>query len=398
MRMRAWVIGLIMGIMGLMSFGGEVMSGMGNLRKVRFADMPGWRQADHRAALAAFRRSCKRMMARARMRPSRFGGERRDWVLPCLGAPHAPLTQRGARRFFERYFTPVTVQPDGRPSGIFTGYFEPDVEGSLKKSARYPWPVLARPADLVRFTKAEEKATGLRYGRYVDGGPAPYYTREEIENGALEGRGLEIVWLKSIVDRFFMHIQGSGRVILKEGGALRLTYGGKSGHPFTGIGRKMLERGLIRKSQLSMQGIRKWLEAHPKQAREIMWLNKSYVFFRATRLPDPRLGAFGAQGVQLAPLTSLAVDYHFWPYGAPVWLDTRVPGAHGKGFVSFRRLMLAQDTGSAIRGAVRGDIYFGFGREAGERAGRMNARARMIVLLPNRLARRLLAPLWACCP
>jgi len=389
MGMRAWGIGLIMGIMGLMPFGGEAMSGMGKLRRVSLARMPGWHKADHRAALAAFRRSCGRMMARARMRPSRFGGERRDWVLPCLAARHVPMTQRAARRFFERYFTPVTVQPGGRPSGIFTGYFEPDVEGSLHKSAEYPWPVLARPADLVRFTKAEEKALGLRYGRRINGRPVPYFTRKEIENGALDGRGLEIVWLKSIVERFFMHIQGSGRVILKEGGALRLTYGGKSGHPFTGIGRKMLERGLITRGQLSMQGIRKWLEAHPKQAREIMWLNKSYVFFRATKLPDPRLGAFGAQGVQLAPLTSLAVDYRFWPYGAPVWLDTRVPGVHGKGFIPFRRLMLAQDTGSAIRGAVRGDIYFGFGREAGARAGRMNAQGRMIVLLPNRLARRL---------
>jgi len=141
---------------------------------------------------------------------------------------------------------------------------------------------------------------------------------------------------------------------------------------------------------MSMQAIRKWLKDNPDEARKLLWLNKSYVFFRAVKLPDPRLGAFGAQGVQLAPLTSLAVDYHFWPYGAPVWLDTRAPGHHGKGFETFRRLMLAQDTGSAIRGAVRGDIYFGFGKAAGERAGRMNAKGRMTVLLPNRLARRLL--------
>ena len=361
----------------------------GKLRAVPFPAIAGWERGGQLAALRAFRRSCGQMMRRPFRHHPRYGGTRADWVMPCVAARHVSDTEKAARRFFERYFTPVTVQPSASPSGIFTGYFEPEVQGSLKKSKDFPWPVHARPHDLVRFTPAEERALGLRYGRRLKGRAAPYYTREEIEKGALDGRGLEVVWLKSIVDRFFMQVQGSGRVRLKEGGVLRLSYGGKSGHPFTGIGRKMLEKGLIKRSQLSMQGIRAWLKAHPRQAREIMWLNRSYIFFRPVRLGDPRLGAYGAQGVQLAPLTSLAVDYHFWPYGAPVWLDTRAPVHGGRGFAAFRRLMVAQDTGSAIRGAVRGDIYFGFGDEAGARAGRMNAKGRMIVLLPKRLARRL---------
>ncbi len=365
------------------------MNAPGPLRVLEFSALPGWEGADHRAALAAFRRSCREMMRRPWRRRARFGGARRDWVMPCLGATRAGEGERAARRFFERYFTPVTVQSGAAPSGLFTGYFEPEVEGSLRKSAAFPWPLHSRPDDLVRFTPAEERATGLRYGRRVGGAPAPYYTREEIEKGALDGRGLEIVWLKSVVDRFFLQVQGSGRVLLKEGGVLRLTYDGKTGLPFTGIGRRMLERGLIPRSALSMQGIRAWLEAHPEKAREILWLNKSYVFFRPVRLPEPGLGAYGAQGVQLAPLTSLAVDYRFWPYGAPVWLDTRAPGPRGRGFAAFRRLMIAQDTGSAIRGVVRGDIYFGFGPGAGARAGRMHAKGRMAVLLPRRLARRL---------
>ena len=361
------------------------------LRRITFSDLPGWARADHRAAWAAFRRSCKVMMARPWRRHARFGGDRRDWVMPCLAAAHVPDTQEGARHFFERHFLPVTVQPSARPSGIFTGYFEPDVEGALKKGGPYRWPLHARPADLKRLSPAEEKRLGLRYGRRVNGRAVPYFTRQEIETGALDGRGLEIVWLKSPIDRFFLQIQGSGRVLLREGGVLRLTFGGKTGHPFTGIGRKMLERGLITRAQLSMQGIRKWLREHPEEGRRIMWLNKSYVFFRAVKLPDPRLGAFGAQGVQLSPLVSLAVDWRYWPYGAPVWLDTRVPGPGGRGFEGFRRLMVAQDTGTAIRGAVRGDIYFGFGAAVGARAGRMKAPGRMIVLLPRRLALRLAA-------
>ncbi len=374
--------------------GGELKlkgkAGAKALRIVSFSALPGWRQADARAALAAFQRSCVAMgRPDYYWRKARLGGGWADWRDVCARA----LKLKGAdalaaRAFFERHFLAVTPLRTRKPAGLFTGYYEPEVEGSLKRHGPYRYPLHGRPADLVRLQPADARRLGVAFGRHVKGRAQAYFTRKEIEQGALDGRGLEIVWLKSPVDRFFMQIQGSGRVRLKEGGVLRLAFAGKTGHPFTPVGRLLLERGEISRKELSMQAIRRWMAQHPKKARELMWENKSYVFFRVVKLPDARLGAYGAQGVQLAPMVSLAVDYRFWPYGAPVWLETFVPGHGGRGQERLRRLMVAQDTGTAIRGMVRGDIYFGFGDEAGERAGRMAAPGFMAVLLPRRLARR----------
>ena len=292
-----------------------------------------------------------------------------------------------ARAFFERHFQPVMVAGNHRPAGLFTGYYEPEVEGCLKRTARCRWPLYAKPDDLVAFTPAERKRTGLAYGRRTRGGPKPYYSRREIEQGALNGRGLELLWLASPVDRFFMQVQGSGRVRLPSGRVVRLTYAAKSGLPYTSIGKVLLDRGALKREDISMQAIRRWMARHPEEARAVMWQNRSFVFFRIADLPNPKLGAIGAAGVQLSPLVSLAVDWRFWPYGAPVWLDTRLGRGDGP---AFRRLMVAQDTGTAIRGAVRGDIYFGFGEQAVQLAGRQAARGRMIVLLPKAVARRLI--------
>ncbi len=359
------------------------------LHRIAFADLPGWAEADHTAALAAFRRSCQVIEQKGLVKPSRFGGRREDWLPACRAARKVPPGKRAARLFFEEHFLPVSPQPTRRPAGLFTGYYEPEVEGCLKPSPDCPWPVHARPDDLVRLTPAEQRRLGLVFGRRTKEGVKPYFTRREIDEGALDGRGLEIVWLKSLADRFFLQIQGSGRVRLKEGGVLRLAYAGKNGRPYVPVGRVLVERGEIAREEMSMQAIRRWLAEHPDQAQALLWENPSYVFFRVVALPDPRLGAYGAQGVQLAPLVSLAIDWRFWPYGAPVWLETTVPAATGRGDVPFRRLMVAQDTGTAIRGVVRGDIFFGFGKAAAARAGRMQARGFMAVLLPRALARRL---------
>jgi len=356
---------------------------------IPFSALPGWAQADHRAALKAFRRSCGVMMGAPFRKVSRFGGRREDWRAACTAAARTADTRRAARNFFERHFLPVTLQRPGRASGLFTGYYEPEAEGALKPDEHYRYPLLSRPDDLVAFTPAEARVAGTRYGRRVGGRPVPYFTRREIESGALKGRGLEIVWLKSLADAFFIQIQGSGRIRLREGGVLRLSYAAKSGRPYTPVGRILVERGEIPRERMSMQAIRAWMARNPDRARELLWRNESYVFFRVVKLPDPRLGAFGAQGVQLAPEVSLAVDWRFWAYGTPVWLDTRVPDGSGAGTRPFRRLMVAQDTGSAIRGAIRGDIYFGFGERAGRRAGHMKAPGFMAVLLPTRLAHRL---------
>ncbi len=380
---------LVIGLMALTGYGGSAMGAAERPHVVPFSALPGWAQADHRAALQAFRRSCKVMMREPFRKKARFGGRREDWRAACRAAVRVPDARRAARAFFERHFLPVTVQRGGRPSGLFTGYYEPEAEGALKPDATYRFPLLARPGDLVAFTPAEARIAGTRYGRRVNGRPVPYFTRREIESGALKGRGLEIVWLKSLADAFFIQVQGSGRIRLKEGGVLRLSYAAKSGRPYTPVGRILVERGEIPKERMSMQAIRAWIARNPGRARELLWRNESYVFFREVKLPDPRLGAFGAQGVQLAPMVSLAVDWRHWAYGSPVWLETSVPDTDGAGERPFRRLMVAQDTGSAIRGAVRGDIYFGFGKAAAARAGRMKAPGFMAVLLPVRLARRL---------
>ncbi len=365
------------------------------LHVLRYADLPGWRNADHVAALAAFKRSCQAIRSARRKERARFAGPRHLWLRVCAEADRTQENQRAARHFFERHFLPVSPTIARRAAGLFTGYYEPEVEGSLTRKGPFVHPLLARPDDLLRFTPGQARIAGTPFGRIVKGRPVPYFTRQEIEQGALSGRGLEIVWLKSLADAFFVQIQGSARVRLVEGGVMRLSFAGKTGQPYTPIGRLLVERGEIPREKMSMQAIRHWLATHPEKAQALLWENKSYVFFRRVDLPDPRLGAYGAQGVQLAPWVSLAVDNRFWPYGAPVWLDTRIPGPNDSDEREdhpFRRLMIAQDTGSAIRGVIRGDIYFGFGEKAGALAGRMNAPGFMAVLLPRLYALRLARP------
>ncbi len=361
------------------------------LRAVAFSALPGWAQADHSLALAAFRRSCAAMLKPDYVwRKAAFGGKPEDWKPVCAEALKLPqrVSRQAARAFFEKHFLPISPLLTHKPGGLFTGYYEPEVAGSLRRQGPYRVPLHARPADLVRLKPKDAARLGVAFGRYEKGRARPYFTREEIERGALDGRGLEIAWLNSPVDRFFMQVQGSGRLRLEDGRVVRLAFAGKTGHPFTAVGRLLVERGIMPKERVSMQSIRAWMAKHPEQARRLMWENKSYVFFRIVDLPDARLGAYGAQGVQLTPMASLAVDHRYWPYGAPVWLDTTIP-TRGGGRARMRRLMVAQDTGTAIRGMVRGDIYFGFGDAAGALAGRMKAPGYMAVLLPRAVARKL---------
>jgi membrane-bound lytic murein transglycosylase A len=318
-------------------------------------------------------------------RPVRFGGSPSSWRSACLGA----FETGHARDYFERGFRAYRVHDAERPEGLFTGYYEPEVDGSRTRSQAFHVPVYRRPPDLVAFREGEEAGTGLAYGRLVDGKPAPYLTRREIELGALAGRGLEIVWLKDWADAFFIQIQGSGRVRLADGGTMRLSYAAKSGLPYTGIGGRLVERGVLAPEAMSMQAIRAWMAKHPGEARELMWENQSFVFFREVDLEDPALGALGAQHVQLTPRRSLAVDRGLWMVGTPVWLETEAPtGDAGRG-EPFRQLLVAQDTGSAIRGLARGDVYWGFGDAAAAIAGPMKSAGNMAVLLPIDVAEEL---------
>lgn len=349
--------------------------------------LPGWDSHDFSGALDTFRRSCREMLEQGSgfRRQVRYGGSPSSWRPSCLAA----FETSDARSFFSGRFRAFRVHDPQHPEGLFTGYFEPEVEGSRRRGGAFIVPVYGRPPDLVTFRETEQEGSGLAYGRIVEGHPRPYFTRREIEEGAVSGQGLEIVWLKDWADAFFIHIQGSGRVRLAEGGTLRLSYAAKSGQPYTAVGGLLADRGMLERGSLSMQAIRDWMAAHPREARALMWENKSFVFFREVDLEDPALGALGAQHVQLTPRRSLAVDRAIWMFGTPVWLDTDLPSDTA---VSFRQLLVAQDTGSAIRGLARGDVYWGFGDAAGQIAGPMKSAGRMTVLLPSEVSEELGLP------
>jgi peptidoglycan lytic transglycosylase A len=359
-----------------------------NLRPVSFAAIHGWQDDDLAEAFATFAKSCSEIEGRGRAfsRPVRFGGERQDWLPLCAAARNHHAS---SREFFETHFTPFLVEDRQRPEGLFTGYFEPEAPGDRRQNGPFTVPLYAKPLDLVPFDPDTEQRLGLRYGRYQNGMPQPYFTRRDIEEGALAGKGLEIVWLRSWADAFFMQVQGSGRVRLPDGNLMRLAYAAKSGQPYTAIGGILVKKGILAPAEMSMQAIRAWMEHHPAEARDLMWQNQSYVFFREIDVADPSRGPPGAQQVELTPGRSLAVDRDIWSFGTPLWIDTARPADNDEGArTPFARLMIAQDTGSAIKGAVRGDIFFGSGVAAEHRAGHMKASGRMIALLPKTLADR----------
>jgi membrane-bound lytic murein transglycosylase A len=361
------------------------------LERIAFSGLQGWPAADLDGALEAFRRSCRETLdlGSGFTHQARFGGSRPSWLETCREG----LAASDARQFFETFFQAYRVRDDERPDGLFTGYFEPEVAGSRTPSATFAVPVYRRPADLVPFPEDLRAQSGLSAGRMIGGEPMPYLTRRDIEEGALAGQGLEVVYLRDWADAFFLHIQGSGRVRLEDGSTLRLTYDGKSGLPYTAIGGLLVQRGAFSKDEMSMQAIRRWMAEHPTEARSLMWENQSFIFFREAVLERPELGALGAQHVQLTPRVSLAVDRAAWMLGTPVWLDTVVPAGDEASMTPFRQLLIAQDTGSAIKGFARGDVYWGSGDAAARIAGPMKSPGLMTVLLPHAVADELgLAP------
>ncbi len=349
-----------------------------------FRDLPGWTGDRATAALPALRRSCASGVSGS---PGvlAVAGDRAAWRAFCarlaaLGSPdEAPL-----RAFLERELVPYLVTNHGRAEGLLTGYYEPELHGSRHRQGKYRYPIYLEPrdqmvVDLGEFKRdlAGRKIVGLiRHGRF-----RPYWDRAEIEQGALRGHGLEFLWVDDPVALFFLQIQGSGRVVLPDGSTVRIGYAGQNGRDYTAIGRVLIDRGELAKENVSLQTIRDWLQAHPSQADEVMNRNLSYVFFRVL----PGDGPVGASGVELTPGRSLAVDDAFLPYGVPLWLDATLPAvpALGRAEQSLDRLVVAQDTGGAITGPVRGDLFLGPGREAEELAGRMKQPLRLWLLLPR---------------
>ena len=359
-----------------------------HLSSMAFSDLSAWREDDHGAALAALQLSCGAILDRGGDfgRDPAYGGEPADWLEVCR---RALSVQTSAREFFEAEFVPVRVADPERPEGLFTGYFEPELRGSRSRGGPYQVPIYQRPGDLEAFDAAAREATGVAYGRRMGTKPVPYHTRKEIETGALAGKSLELVWLTDWADAFFLQIQGSGRVRLEDDSLMRLAFAGKTGLPYTAVGGILVERGEIPRSEISMQSIRAWMARHPEAARELMWRNESYVFFREISADDPSLGPPGAQQVPLTPMRSLAVDRAYWAFGTPVWLEAEVPAGPGGTMQPFRRLLIAQDTGTAIKGRARGDVFWGTGEAAGNIAGLMKSPALMVALLPKAVAARL---------
>lgn len=365
------------------------------LKPVAFSALPGWTADQPAEALAGFLASCRAMAATppddslgGQGDAARLGGSPALWRPACAAATGVQTgNDAAARSFFEAYLQPYAVSDTGEAAGrqtdgLYTGYFDPEVSGSRTGGGAFRTPLLGRPGDLVQVDLGDfvEDLKGRSIaGRVQDGQLRPYYDRAQIVGGVLERRRLELVWLADPVDAFMLQIQGSGRVDLPGGTVMRVTYAGQNGRPYVPIGRILADRGQIPLDQVSLQSIRAWLVAHPEQAAEVMNQNPSYVFFREVSDLRADQGPPGALGVPLLPGRSVAVDRAYIPLGAPLFIATTDPltGA------PLQRLMLAHDLGGAIRGPVRADIFFGWGRDAEERAGRMRQHGTEYVLLPR---------------
>jgi membrane-bound lytic murein transglycosylase A len=340
------------------------------LKPVSFAEIEGWAEDDHAAAFAALLKSCRR-------RPSD------DALCQDASALGKKPGRKAARRFFQDHYAAYRV--DEPEPGLVTGYYEPEVTGSRTRTGKFQIPVYRRPDDIVQLKPDELRAlynASFSVGRRNGEELVPYYTRAEIEAGALSGKGLELLYLDDPVELFFMQVQGSGRVRLTDGSWVRLGYAAKNGHSYTSIGKLLIARAEARPQDLTMEGLKSWLRADPARGQALMQENKSYVFFRELTKAEAAEGPVGAQGVPLTPGRSLAVDAAYHKLGTPVFVSA--PNLKTPQGAPFRRLMIAQDVGSAIRGKERGDIFWGSGAEAGAIAGRTKEKARFYVLLPKR--------------
>ena len=345
------------------------------LRRVSFAELPGWADDDLREAWPALLASCSALSTKP------------GWQDACANAAAVNASDIAAiRSFVESNFIPHQVRNlDGNTSGTVTGYYEPLLRGSRSRGGVYQTALYRPPADLLTIDLSglypELKNLRLR-GRVAGNKVVPYFTRAELERQNLLA-GSELLWVDNAVDAFFLQVQGSGRVLLEDTmEVVRVAYADQNGHPYRSIGRYLVDRGELTLDQASMQGIKAWVDAHPARLQELLNANPSYVFFKEEKIVDAGKGPKGALGVPLTAQRSIAVDPQFIPLGAPVFLSTTQPNSA----TPLRRLMFAQDTGGAIRNPVRADFFWGFGADAGEMAGKMKQAGQMWVLLPPALS------------
>jgi membrane-bound lytic murein transglycosylase A len=366
------------------------------LAAARFDELPGWTNSDPRSALEAFRRSCSEIQEKAADAPLGgvgYAGVVGDWGAACRQAEELRSADpQTARAFFESAFAPYRLS-DASSDGLFTGYYEPELSGSRTRHGPYQTPLYGVPPDLVAidrdmFRDSLNAPMGGEMMMAMMMRFVPYPSRAEIVRNGLPGPAL--FYVDDPIDAFFLQVQGSGRILLDDGTVVRAAYAGQNGWPYTPIGAVLLERGELTREEVSLQSIRAWLEAHPDEAEAVLDANESYIFFSEQPIGDPTLGALGAEGVPLTPRASLAVDRSVHALGVPVWLEGSAPDADsGQPDRPFDTLLVMQDTGGAIRGVVRGDVYWGYGAEAQSIAGRMKNPGRLTVLLPRAIAARL---------
>jgi membrane-bound lytic murein transglycosylase A len=353
-----------------------------------FAALNGWGNDDMQGFMQAYNTSCVRILKRSpneNFSANPVWGTYAPWQEACSKAASVnPNDPTAVRSFIENNFKVMQASGDGDVKGLFTGYYESSLQGSRTKHGPYQHPLHARPNDLVMVDLGafRDELKGQRIaGRVIDGNLKPYESREQIVAGKLPpAQNKPLVWLDNAHDAFFVQVQGSGVVKLDDGSIMRVGYAGQNGHPYYAIGRELVKRGIYHKDEVSMDAIRTWMTNNPDKADELMNTNKSYVFFQ--EMPDDGTGAGpqGGEGIKLTAGRSIAIDRSILPYGFPLWLEADYPGPDGK---PLRRLMMAQDTGGAIRGPVRGDFYWGSGKEAEAKAGPMKAQGQYWFLIPR---------------
>ncbi|MFA5593014.1 MAG: murein transglycosylase A [Micavibrio sp.] len=361
------------------------------LKPANFSALDGWRGEDFKDFMTAYKISCGRILKRGageKFASDPAFGTYGDWQAPCRAAENINAGDSAAvRGFLETHFNVAAATAGGKEEGLFTGYYVSTLRGSRSKGGAYQHPLLGRPDDLVMVDLGEfrEELKGQRIAGRVQGGKLkPYESRADIVGGKMpQAQFRPIVWLDNPYDAFFVQVQGSGIVHLNDGSKMHVGYAGQNGHPYHAIGRELVKRGVYTKDEVSMDSIRRWMDQNPAQADELMNTNPSYVFFtEKTVSPDDAAGtgAVGGEGVPLTPGRSIAIDRSKIPYGIPVYLIADYGDEQNR---PIRKLLMAQDTGGAIRGAVRGDYFWGAGQFAESKAGPMKAQGRYYFLLPK---------------
>lgn len=364
-----------------------------HLKKTPYSQLPGWTAADTKQSLQAFLISCNTLLKQA---PDTAVGSQyiplttQDWYPACRAARLVNVnSNKHTKAFFERWFQPVEFYNHKPVEGLFTGYYVPLLHGSLTKTIRDNIPVYGLPKNMITVDlslfRSELQHKSIS-GRLKNNKLVPFYTREEINQGYISKTADVLAWVDSQIDLLFMEIQGSGIIQLRDGSHLVVGYAGQNGAPYTAIGRVLINQGVMTKENASMQRIRDYLESHPEQIETILNHNKSFVFFQKL----PQKGVEGVQKIVLTPGYSLAVDRYWVPIGVPIWLNTTRPDPHSNQQKKLQRLMIAQDTGGAIRGMVRGDVFWGDGDRATEIAGKMKNRGYYWLLLPRGVVERLI--------